>query len=51
MFLPVWNNIKIDRHIRKFYGMVSNTLEEVLWFFNRYWKDYFVEEQYITGWR
>jgi ribonuclease HI len=41
LFLPKWNNLEIDRNIRKFCELVSNTLEEVWWTCNAYWKDYF----------
>ncbi|EXX54017.1 hypothetical protein RirG_238530 [Rhizophagus irregularis DAOM 197198w] len=47
-FLPVWNNISIDRHIRSFTKLVADSLEEVQWSFNKYWSSYF-EETFTTS--
>ncbi|GBC51436.1 ribonuclease H-like domain-containing protein [Rhizophagus irregularis DAOM 181602=DAOM 197198] len=47
-FLPVWNNISIDRHIKSFTRLVADSLEEVQWSFNKYWSSYF-EETFTTS--
>ncbi|CAB5196262.1 unnamed protein product [Rhizophagus irregularis] len=47
-FLPVWNNISINRHIRSFTRLVADSLEEVQWSFNKYWSSYF-EETFTTS--
>ncbi|CAB4431822.1 unnamed protein product [Rhizophagus irregularis] len=47
-FLPVWNNISIDRHIRSFTRLVADSLEEVQWSFNKYWSSYF-EKTFTTS--
>src|SRR3954453_12121332 len=40
-FVPLWNNIELDRNIRKFCKMVSDTSKEVYWSYNKYWRNYF----------
>ncbi|CAB5360221.1 unnamed protein product [Rhizophagus irregularis] len=48
LFLPLWHDIEIDRHIRHFCRIVSESLEEVTWSLNKNWKDYFDKQPYET---
>jgi hypothetical protein len=34
VFLPMWSNIELDKNIRKFTSLVTDSLEEVQWSFN-----------------
>ncbi|POG58120.1 hypothetical protein GLOIN_2v1790829 [Rhizophagus irregularis DAOM 181602=DAOM 197198] len=36
LFLPVWHSIEIDRRVRQFCRIVSESLEEVTWFLNKW---------------
>ncbi|CAB4399392.1 unnamed protein product [Rhizophagus irregularis] len=59
LFLPVWHSIEIDRRVRQFCRIVSESLEEITWSLNSNWKDYFdnqthdisIEWNWIAHWR
>ncbi|CAB4403351.1 unnamed protein product [Rhizophagus irregularis] len=59
LFLPVWHSIEIDRRVRQFCRIVSESLEEVTWSLNSNWKDYFdnqthdisIEWNWTAHWR
>lgn len=48
LFLPLCHDIEINRHIRHFCRIVSESLEEITWSLNKNWKDYFDKQLYKT---
>jgi hypothetical protein len=42
-FLPTWNNLTIETHLRKFFKFCSSTLDSVYWSFLNRVKDRFID--------
>ncbi|GBC34112.2 ribonuclease H-like domain-containing protein [Rhizophagus irregularis DAOM 181602=DAOM 197198] len=49
LFLPVWHSIEIDKCVRQFCRIVSESLEEITWSLNSNWKDYFDNQTHDTS--